>query len=349
VSVFDVSLVELAERADELSASPDMDTFSAHVRVELDRMMAQCRACSVHLVVRWGSRPDQQLVVYGDSSRVAVGSFASALEATDGWLGRIVAAGVSVIDVGSTDDQLREVMEANGVVCLWLVGGARSVPGTSHSVFAFCERPKQLEPVEATALTIRNTLLISRAIGRLATFEWDHLVALPADATERSFLFETDQSGDLIRWPYELETDDRRLATQMIAADRRTVAEAVDAILGGATTSYELIVRRPSGSGVQTIRLLARRSPRGGVEGIVLPPSLPVSVLPAEVASLLSPREREVARLLAAGFRVRQVGERLYLSQNTVRNHLKNIFTKLQVSSQVELIALINEPSRGKH
>ena len=68
--------------------------------------------------------------------------------------------------------------------------------------------------------------------------------------------------------------------------------------------------------------------------------------LPDDVSSRLTEREREVARLIAAGYRVRQVGERLYLSQNTVRNHLKNIFSKLGVSSQPALIALINEPVR---
>jgi DNA-binding CsgD family transcriptional regulator len=200
--------------------------------------------------------------------------------------------------------------------------------------------------VEVTALSIHCTLLISRSISKLALFEWDNLLTAAPDP-ERSFLFETDSHGHLIRWPYPIVHGDRRLAAQMAPSDRRTVAEAVDSILGGASTSYELIVRRAiDPTSFQTMRLLARRSPHGGVEGIVLPPSLPVSVLPDDIASLLTTREREIARLIAAGFRVRQVGERLYLSQNTVRNHLKSVFAKLGVSSQPELITLINEPAR---
>jgi len=57
--------------------------------------------------------------------------------------------------------------------------------------------------------------------------------------------------------------------------------------------------------------------------------------------SCLSPREREVAAILACGYSMQEVAERLRISKNTVRNHAKSIFTKLGVSSQAELIARI--------
>lgn len=54
---------------------------------------------------------------------------------------------------------------------------------------------------------------------------------------------------------------------------------------------------------------------------------------------VLSPREREVVAGLERGHRVGAIAERLGLSHHTVRNHLKSVFHKLRVSSQVELLA----------
>ena len=52
---------------------------------------------------------------------------------------------------------------------------------------------------------------------------------------------------------------------------------------------------------------------------------------------LLSDREKEVVRLVAQGFRNREIGEKLFISEQTVKNHLHNIFDKLGVSDRLEL------------
>lgn len=59
--------------------------------------------------------------------------------------------------------------------------------------------------------------------------------------------------------------------------------------------------------------------------------------LPLPIADL-SKREREVLRLLMDSHRVPAIAEMLFISQHTVRNHLKAMFRKLGVSSQSELI-----------
>jgi DNA-binding NarL/FixJ family response regulator len=48
-------------------------------------------------------------------------------------------------------------------------------------------------------------------------------------------------------------------------------------------------------------------------------------------------REREVVALLVQGLRNRDIAERLFLSEQTVKNHLSNIFVKLGVSDRLEL------------
>ena len=54
--------------------------------------------------------------------------------------------------------------------------------------------------------------------------------------------------------------------------------------------------------------------------------------------SELSEREQEVLELLARGFRDRNVAEQLYISERTVKFHVKNILAKLQVRTRVQAV-----------
>lgn len=53
----------------------------------------------------------------------------------------------------------------------------------------------------------------------------------------------------------------------------------------------------------------------------------------------LSPREIEVLQLLAYGASTEQIAEQLYISINTVRNHIRRVIQKLQVHSRLEAAA----------
>lgn len=53
--------------------------------------------------------------------------------------------------------------------------------------------------------------------------------------------------------------------------------------------------------------------------------------------SPLSPREREIVALVAQGYRNKEMAEKLFISEQTVKNHLHNIFDKLGVSDRLEL------------
>ena len=56
----------------------------------------------------------------------------------------------------------------------------------------------------------------------------------------------------------------------------------------------------------------------------------------------LTPREREVGLLLIKGKTNKMIAEELFLSENTVKTHVKNIYAKLNVKSRIELVNLIN-------
>ncbi len=63
--------------------------------------------------------------------------------------------------------------------------------------------------------------------------------------------------------------------------------------------------------------------------------------------SELSKREREVLEALMRGSRVNAIAEQLFISRATVRNHLKSIYRKLEVSSQSELIETVRALGSG--
>lgn len=56
-------------------------------------------------------------------------------------------------------------------------------------------------------------------------------------------------------------------------------------------------------------------------------------------AELLSPREKEVLTELCNGKSYKKVAESLFISQDTVRTHIRNIYRKLEVNSKAEAVA----------
>jgi len=56
-----------------------------------------------------------------------------------------------------------------------------------------------------------------------------------------------------------------------------------------------------------------------------------------EQSASLSQREREIVNLVAQGFKNKEMAERMFISEQTVKNHLHNVFDKLGVSDRLEL------------
>jgi len=52
----------------------------------------------------------------------------------------------------------------------------------------------------------------------------------------------------------------------------------------------------------------------------------------------LTHREREVLRLLAQGYANQEIANALYISQKTVKNHLTNLFRKLEVKDRTQAV-----------
>ena len=70
----------------------------------------------------------------------------------------------------------------------------------------------------------------------------------------------------------------------------------------------------------------------------------PAAAAPA-AAEPMTPREREVLRLLAAGYSNREIARALFIAEGTVKNHVSNILTKMAVRDRTR--AVLKAAERG--
>lgn len=116
--------------------------------------------------------------------------------------------------------------------------------------------------------------------------------------------------------------------------DERLLVQALEAGCAGFVTKDKAVTEL-----VEAIRVVAT-----GESWV--PPELVAKLLPRlhrtyrGLGSDLTPRELDVLRLAAEGLTNGMIAERLYLSVNTVRNHVQNAITKLDAHSKLEAVAV---------
>jgi len=71
--------------------------------------------------------------------------------------------------------------------------------------------------------------------------------------------------------------------------------------------------------------------------------------IPTNVAQILSeylgsesltPSEQRIVEMIVLGLNNKMIADRLYISENTVKSHLKNIFGKLGVNDRSQVVAV---------
>jgi len=70
-----------------------------------------------------------------------------------------------------------------------------------------------------------------------------------------------------------------------------------------------------------------------------LPPQLAAKLAERVSGQALSPREIEVLQRMAVGKSNKEIGAELFISEGTVKTHIKSIFSKLDVVSRTEAVA----------
>jgi DNA-binding NarL/FixJ family response regulator len=64
-----------------------------------------------------------------------------------------------------------------------------------------------------------------------------------------------------------------------------------------------------------------------------------IATLPPEFADL-TPRELEVLKLIAAGANNREIAQTLYISEGTVKNHVTNLLSRLNLRDRTQAAIL---------
>lgn len=71
-----------------------------------------------------------------------------------------------------------------------------------------------------------------------------------------------------------------------------------------------------------------------------IPPQIAAEIAEHFTADALSAREVEVLRIVAAGHSNKIVADRLFISQDTVKGHMKSVFAKLQANDRTHAVMI---------
>jgi DNA-binding CsgD family transcriptional regulator/tetratricopeptide (TPR) repeat protein len=148
---------------------------------------------------------------------------------------------------------------------------------------------------------------------------------------------------------------DRAVADITGAVDDNARCGAVGMSVVARQELAEVLVRRNAGTDLDAARRHAtavlHEAQRLGMGPCAERASALLAGLPRRRlrSDALTPRELEVARLVAEGLTNRQVAVRLHISERTVENHLDHIFTKLGVASRSQVAAWVasTAPAEG--
>ncbi|MDX1468862.1 MAG: response regulator transcription factor [Acidimicrobiia bacterium] len=152
--------------------------------------------------------------------------------------------------------------------------------------------------------------------------------------------------SDLVVWEINGAVESQALSevssavSTLILADKSQLIRSVDAGCRGFL---------PSSASLEEVRRAIDIILDGGA---VIPPELLGTLLrhvvqrrrqdaaASDVLDGLTKRERQVFWLAAEGARKEEIGKRMFISPATARTHLQNVYRKLGVHSQSELMAL---------
>ncbi len=249
--------------------------------------------------------------------------------ATDAHLTR-VRQFVQKSGLGSVIEQLAAVQVLYDLRLNRLDAAVRWANASGHSAD---ERPAQSDARSRLAL-LATRLAESRALGTTdGVADWlaygEHLLGLAESAGHVT---------QAIRLRLQLAQGYVLLGDEERALDNMTAALAA-AERGSLTRTF-----LDAGPGVQVLleaaeaRNIQPRPVRRLLLAFARETGHAPTVAPAALPEPLTDREYEVLRLIAAGLSNREIEERLVITNNTVRSHIKNLYGKLGVGSRTQAV-----------
>jgi DNA-binding CsgD family transcriptional regulator len=206
-----------------------------------------------------------------------------------------------------------------------------------------------------TSFSAEDLLFVSRVIGHLAEGLRVSLI-VEASETQESIdgpgLVLLDDAFEVAsssvsgkQWLAELGAHEQP-DIGVLPASVYAVAARLHALEQSASPGPELIprarVRTSSGRWMIVHATRLNDAERRGQIAVIIEPAHPAEIAPLIVRAYdLSPREREITQQVIRGLSTSEIAEQLFISANTVQDHLKAIFAKVGVSSRRELVARI--------
>ncbi len=196
--------------------------------------------------------------------------------------------------------------------------------------------------------------VVRYAISQLLDAEADIEVVAQAANGEAAVVLARERRADVVLMDLQMPKMDGIAATRQIRQEQPECAVVVltvheddehvfEALKAGA--SGYVLKDAPPAQTLEAIRAAARGE-------AFLPPALVSRVLAEfgrisraraaarEVFAQLTRRELEILGLLGQGLRNREIAAGLYISEKTVKNHVSNILSKLQVNDRTEAALL---------
>lgn len=191
-----------------------------------------------------------------------------------------------------------------------------------------------------------DSLLARRAIRTLLRRDSGFEVVGEAEDGSQALVLARKHRPDLVLMDINMPGCDGLLATRLIKRELPHVVVVILTVSDDAGDLFEAIRSGAQGyllkslepeDWLQYLRDLMQGAtiPRA-VAGRILAEFAP-PVEPAEPDLALTEREQEVLHLVASAMTNKQVAAALYISEQTVKNHLKNIMYKLHAKNRVEL------------
>jgi DNA-binding NarL/FixJ family response regulator len=171
------------------------------------------------------------------------------------------------------------------------------------------------EAIERAAEALPDIVLMDIRMPRSSGIEACRAMKAAAPSTKIVILTISDEEADLFE---AIRAGASGYLLKDIPLDE--VADAVRAVHGG----QSLINPSMAGKLLTEFAALAKRDAHE-----------PAEELPAP---RLTDREMQVLKLVARGMNNRDIAKELFISENTVKNHVRNILEKLQIHSRMEAV-----------
>jgi len=187
------------------------------------------------------------------------------------------------------------------------------VLGTDDRIEVVAEAENGEEAIARAVELVPDVILMDVRMPRVNGIEAARVISQQVPTTKIIMLTVSDEEDDL----YEaIKAGATGYLLKEISVEQ--VAEAIRAVVQG----HSLITPSMASKLLTEFQKLSTKN-----EGAAQVPS-----------PTLTPRELEVLKQVATGMSNREIGDQLFISENTVKNHIRNILEKLQLHSRMEAV-----------